>query len=237
MSKSAQTQLNKTKDIRQPSRRVLSLYGDFRDCFFDEAEAPKNKDRWRKDVFQTGSETPLHLEIGPGAGRHFAKLCLAHPKDCFLAIELKYKPLAQTLGRLKSHSAFNGKGIRHNAALLDQLFGERELNDTYIHFPDPWPKKRHKKHRLISPRFAKILWTAQKPKARLEFKTDALAYFRDSVEILQKAGYTAAKYTEDLHQGKNPKGAKKDFLDQLSQFEAIFFRQNLPIGYALLEKS
>ena len=208
MSRSAQTRLVKTKDIKRPSRYVVSLYKEFRSLFFDETEAPKNKGRWRELAFQAAAETPLHLEIGPGNGKHFARACLARPKELFLAVELRYMPLAKTLQRAQSQNSLNGKAIRYNGALLDQLFEKGELNNVYIHFPDPWPKKRHKKHRLVSPRFASALCAAQKPLSLLEFKTDAIDYFKDSVRIFEEAGYKAKELSENLYGVKEAAGGE-----------------------------
>ncbi len=237
MSRSAQRRLSKTGDIKNPGRHAAALRGAFKSGFFDETEAPQKKGRWRELAFRAKSSAPLHLEIGPGNGSHFARLCLAHPEALFLAVELRYKSLAQTLRLLKNQGSLNGKAIRYNAAMLDQLFDEGELNSAYIHFPDPWPKKRHAKHRLVSPRFAEILHKAQKPLALLEFKTDDLDYFKSAVRAFQGAGYKLRECAEDLHRGKSPESADKEFWESLSLFEAIFFRQGLPIGRALLQKA
>ena len=233
MFKSAQKQINLTKNIRQPNQYIQALYNEYKDWAFDEASAIQKKGQWRK-FFLKNHSTPLHLEIGPGNGKHFAKLCLNQPKDCFLSIELKYKALIQTIRRVRKNKCLNGKVIRYNASLIDDLFKKQELNNVYIHFPDPWLKKRkHTKHQLIQEEFCKTLHYLQKPNSFLEFKTDSGNYFHQSVMWFKKVGYQLCQCHLNLY--KNQKQIK-GFMDSLSQFEILFFQKKIPIKYALFLK-
>jgi tRNA (guanine-N7-)-methyltransferase len=74
-----------------------------------------------------------------------------------------------------------------------------EVNNTYIYFPDPWPKKRHHKNRLIQLDFLHTLFDIQKKGSFLEFKSDNLEYFDWTVERLKRSPYKIERLTNDLH--------------------------------------
>ena len=229
MSRSAQKHLNKSKNIKNPNQYIQALYKEYKNWAFDEGSAPLLKGKWRKH-FSKNEKSPLHLEIGPGNGKHFANLCLQEDGACCLAIELKYKPLIQTIRRVRKNNCSNGKALRFNASLVESLFEREELNNVYIHFPDPWLKKRKtKKHQLIKEEFCKKIYNLQRPNSFLEFKTDSEEYFHQSVDLFKKAGYKMKEYSLDFHKNK-----EKNLMNSLSQFELLFFQKKIPIKQALL---
>ena len=246
MSRSAQKQIKLTKNIKAPNLYVQALYKDYDNWAFDEISAPKFKGQWRKCFLNTNESVndnkqfnadkqALHLEIGPGNGKHFANLCLNQPKNYFLSIELKYKALIQTVRRVKKNNSGNGKVIRYNASLVDQLFEAQELNNIYIHFPDPWLKKRkQKKHQLIKESFCKTIYKLQKRNSILEFKTDSENYFRQSVQLFKKEGYKLQEQHFDLYKDQKQ---EKGFMESLSQFELLFFQKKIPIKKAVFIKA
>ena len=228
MSRSAQKQISLTKNIKHPNHYIQALYKE--EWAFDEEQAVFYKGKW-KSLFDKNLSNTLHLEIGCGNGKHFSKLCLEKPKDCFLGIEIKYKPLIQTIKRVRKNKSKNGRVIRYNARWLDKLFEPEELNNVYLHFPDPWLKKRKsKKHQLIQADFCKTLYQTQKTNSFLEFKTDSLNYFDQSVKEFKKAGYYLEKHSLDLYKQNIPSAYS------LSQFELIFVKKKLPINYSLFIK-
>lgn len=233
MSRSAQTQISLTKNIPSPNIYIRSLYREYKDWVFDEVKAPSMKGKWKTDVFQNKYQL-LHLEIGPGNGRHFARQCCQNPKEGFLAIEIKYKPLIQSIRRVRKNKSENGRLIRYNARFLTDLFEKQELNNVYIHFPDPWlKKKKQKKHQLITSDFCKNLYEIQKSKSLLELKTDSENYFHQSIPLFLDAGYQVKKQSLNLYKDKD---FKNQSMDSLSQFELLFVQKSLPVKYALFEK-
>ena len=229
MSRSAQKQISLTKNIKHPNHYIQALYKE--KWVFDEETAVSYKGKW-KSLFDKNLSDSLHLEIGCGNGKHFASLCLNNSQDRFLGIELKYKALIQTIRRVKKNSSENGRVIRYNARWIDNLFEPKELNNVYIHFPDPWLKKRtSKKHQLIHADFCRKLYQIQKSNSVLEFKTDSEDYFEQSVQEFKKAGYKLEKYSVDLYKQNLPPA------NSLSQFELIFVQKNTPISYSLFVKT
>ena len=228
MSRSANKQILTAKQIKHPNLYVKAVWTEYKDWILETPQAKTYKGKWRT-VFGTKT-APLHLEIGPGNGLHFARLCLNQPQEFFLAIELKYKPLIQSIRRVRKNNSLNARMIHTNATLIEDLFGEKELNHVYIHFPDPWLKKRKsKKHQLIQLAFCKSLYKIQKPNSFLDFKTDSLEYFEQSLKRFQKAGYKLDQCHNDYYKDKNVR------MQNLSQFERIFVQKAVPINYAVLK--
>ena len=239
MSKGAQTQLIASKTLTKTNPYVKAIYKDYADYVLDEEDCLLFKSQWRKkwhppmrdpsmrDQRNLARSIPkLHLEIGPGAGDFFVSNALENKNDLFIAIELKYKPLIQTARKIKAKECLNAKVIRYNARMLKDVFALKELDNVYIHFPDPWPKKRHHKHRLIKPEFLKELYPLQKKGSFVEVKTDHSLYFKEIKKVFENSSYKEEVCSEDLH--KTPHLVDQNFI---TAFEKIFIRKNQAIYY------
>ena len=226
MSKACQTILNKSKTLIHRSAYIQAMYGECADFVLDEQDCLQFKGHWRKQALFAPLKAKLDLEIGPGAGHFLEWVSLKHKDRYFLAIELKYKPLIQSARRIKKQNIGNAKLIRYNARLLENVFSEGELNNVYIHFPDPWPKKRHHKHRLIKASFLETLYRLQAEKSFLEIKTDHKAYFEEICEVFKLSPYKNLIYSNNLH-GENVL-KQQNFV---TSFERIFIQKSQPIYY------
>lgn len=230
MSRGAQLKVSKTKTIPNPSLYIDALYGECGAFCLDEEAAPQKKGLWRKDVFKSEIRVPLDLEIGTGNGYHFSHQALKAPERNLIGIELKYKPLIQSIRRVMKNGGTNARMVRYNAVLAHELFDSEELDNVYIHFPDPWSKLRQHKHRLIQTEFLNRIWEAQRPGSFIEFKTDSRDYFDWALEKIATSSYTIVEQSFDLHQSPY---AEKNFI---TQFERIFMNEGIQINYALLKK-
>ncbi len=214
-----------TKDIPKPNVYIQKLYGEYAKFTYDEISAEKWKGLWRKEVFNNHLGQ-LHLEIGTGTGFHIAQQAHLHPEDSFIGIELKYKPLIQSIRRARKQNSENVRLIRYNACQIENLFKKNELNNIYIHFPDPWPKRRQKKHQLITPSFIDKISFLQNKKGIVELKTDCQEYFIKSHSIFKNhLAYKEIKYSLDLHSSDLARG------QIITTFESIFIKKNQPIYF------
>ena len=220
----------RTRGIPVPNDYILALHGEFAPWCFDEEAAPRHKGTWRSSVYKVSSEAPLDLEIGTGNGLHFAHHALTNPQRCLLGLELKYKPLIQSIRRVRREGGTNARIARYNAYLIKELFTPGELNDVFIFFPDPWEKVRKHKHRLIQDEFLAQIHEAQRPGSRLIFKTDSRDYFDWALTRFERSPYRVSAHTYDLHRSEY---AASNFM---TQFERLFVRQGLAIGWACLER-
>jgi tRNA (guanine-N7-)-methyltransferase len=208
---------------------VELMYTEFKAWSFDE-NALENQGHWRQDVFKCSPETPIDLEIGTGNGTHFAQLTSQYPDRMFVGLELKYKTLVQSIRRSLRQGCQNARMARFRAEGVAQLFAPEELNNVYIHFPDPWPKKRHNKNRLIQGPFLNDLFSVMKPGSFVEFKTDDSDYFQWAVREFRSSPFEIAFFSEDLH---NSFRKDKNFV---THFESLFLKKKQPIFYCLLRK-
>lgn len=230
MSRGAQLRVSNTRTIPKPNAYIDALYGECKSYCLDEQDAPLKKGKWRADVFQAPLDQPLDLEIGTGNGYHFSHQAFKHPERLLLGLELKYKPLVQSIRRAIRNESQNARMARYNAVLAHELFNEGELNNVYIHFPDPWSKSRQHKHRLLQTEFLNRIWRAQAPGSFVEIKTDNRDYFDWMLERIAESKYTLEAHSFDLHASE---WAATNFV---TQFENIFLRDGLKINYARLRR-
>jgi len=224
LSKGAQKTLICSRDLIKKNPYVRKMYNEYAGWVFDEQEAPSLKGHWRTKAFQATLSHSLNVEIGSGAGDHFAHLAVHHIDRLYLAVEMKYKPLIQTVRKVVRNNCSNAKVIRYNGRLLNQIFGYREINNVYIHFPDPWPKKRHHKHRLIHPDFVKILHSLQQAGSFVEIKTDSSAYIQDIQQIFHLSAYQQMVFSSDWNKERGEE-------DVMTFFENIFAQKGTPVYY------
>jgi len=101
---------------------------------------------------------PLVLEIGSGMGETTAAIAAAHPEADFVAVEVHGPGVGSLLNRIEAGGLQNLRVIRHDAVeVLERMVGDGSLAAVHIFFPDPWPKKRHHKRRLLQPAFASLV--------------------------------------------------------------------------------
>ena len=104
-----------------------------------------------------GRRAPLVLEIGSGMGETTAAIAQAHPEADFIAVEVHGPGVGSLLNRIESLQLSNLRVIRHDAVdVLDKMIADASLAAIHLFFPDPWPKKRHHKRRLVQPEFAAL---------------------------------------------------------------------------------
>jgi tRNA (guanine-N7-)-methyltransferase len=105
-----------------------------------------------------GRDAPRVLEIGFGNGENLIALAAAHPERDFLGIEVHRPGVGRILLALEARALTNVRVICHDAVeVLEQQIAPQWLQEILILFPDPWPKKRHHKRRLIQRPFAELL--------------------------------------------------------------------------------
>lgn len=220
--------INLTRTLPKPNQYTLALDGEFRDYAFNEERTPLNKGQWKTKF--TNSQLPIDLEVGTGAGYFFQHQTLKHPERNLVGIEIKYKPLIQTIRRALHAGAKNAVISRFHAFDLEMMFEKGEINNVFVHFPDPWTSPKKPKNRFVQLRNLDILYDLQKPGSFLEFKTDSLVYFEWALEEIKKSRYKVEFVTFDLHQSEK---VSDNFI---TGFEKIFINQGIKINYILLRK-
>jgi tRNA (guanine-N7-)-methyltransferase len=163
---------------------------------------------------------------------HFAHYANKNLDRCLVGLELKYKPLIQSIRRAQLMGARNSAVCRYHAFNIDLLFEKNEINNIFIHFPDPWTTPRKPKNRVVNKHILNRLYEMQRAGSSIEFKTDSREYFLWALEEIKETGYKIEFQTLDLY--KN--GGKYFEANYQTTFEMIFIKQGIEINYIKLVK-
>jgi len=132
-----------------------------------------------------GRAAPRILEIGFGMGETTAAIAQEHPENDYLGIEVHTPGVGSLLKRISDLHLANLRIIQHDAVeVVQHMIAPDALDGVHLFFPDPWPKKRHHKRRLIQPAFVALLASRMKPGARVHACTDWEEYARQMLEVL-----------------------------------------------------
>jgi len=150
-----------------------------------------------------GRDAPLVLEIGSGMGETTAQIAKSRPEADFIAVEVHAPGVGSLLNRIEAEAITNLRVIRHNALdVLEHMIPDGMLAGLHVFFPDPWPKKRHHKRRLVQPEFAALAARKLAPGGILHTATDWQEYAEQMLAVL-----SAEPRLENMAEGFAPRPA------------------------------
>ena len=146
-----------------------------------------------------GRSAERTLEIGIGDGETLLALAALHPERDFLGVEVHRPGVGHCLLGIESGGLTNVRLIAHDAVeVLERQLPDRSLDEVLLYFPDPWPKKRHHKRRIVQPAFAELLASRLKPGGSFRLATDWAPYAEHMLEVLRASpSFTNASPTGD----------------------------------------
>ena len=132
-----------------------------------------------------GRSAPKILEIGFGMGETTAAIAAAHPENDYLGIEVHTPGVGSLLKLIDGRGIGNLRLIQHDAVeVLREMISPGSLDGAHIFFPDPWPKKRHHKRRLVQPDFVSLLASRIKSGGYVHLATDWQEYAEQMLAVL-----------------------------------------------------
>jgi tRNA (guanine-N7-)-methyltransferase len=131
---------------------------------------------------------PVYLEIGFGNGETLAQMAQAHPERRYLGVEVHRPGVGHLLLDLDRRGLSNVRVLRQDAVdLLTQGLPPASLAGVYLFFPDPWPKQRHHKRRILTPSFMDLLARVIGPGGTFHAATDWTPYAEQMLQVLSAA--------------------------------------------------
>ncbi len=132
-----------------------------------------------------GRQAPCILEIGCGMGETTAAVAAANPGNDYFGIEVHTPGVGSLLKQIDELNLTNVRVIQHDAVeVLRTMIAPASLAGMHIFFPDPWPKKRHHKRRLIQPAFTALAASRLQPGGYLHAATDWQEYAEQILAVL-----------------------------------------------------
>jgi tRNA (guanine-N7-)-methyltransferase len=155
------------------------------------------------------SEKKMVVEIGSGMGETTIEIAKAHPEVDFVAVEVHGPGVGSLLNAIEKNGLANLRVVRHDALeVLEHMVEDGSLAAIHLFFPDPWPKKRHHKRRLVQPAFATLAARKLAPGGVLHAATDWPDYADWMQQVFSAvleptlAGFTARPQTKFEARGK-----------------------------------
>jgi tRNA (guanine-N7-)-methyltransferase len=142
-----------------------------------------------------GNANPVELEIGFGKGTFLVEEAKARPEVNFFGIEYARWYWRYASDRLRRNGCTNVRTVRAEAVyFLTEFVPADSLAVLHVYFPDPWPKKRHHKRRLIQESFVPLMKRVLAPGGRVQIVTDHAEYFEQIQAVIGNGGFSVVDY-------------------------------------------
>lgn len=174
-------------------------------------DADEYKANW--SAFFEDSSLPLSLELGCGKGRFITKISQNRPNYNYLGVDIDNLTLAYANRKVEEIKPTNARLLKHDIANIDGFFGENEVSEIFINFPNPWPKKRQKKRRLTHPKQLVQYRLFLKEAGQIWFKTDDQDLYEASLEYFPLMGFKILDNTDNLitDEGEDPRSILTEY--------------------------
>lgn len=139
--------------------------------------------KWNEDFFK--NDNPITVELACGRGEYTVGLASLFPNRNYIGVDIKGERIWKGGTRAVAENLTNAAFLRTMILMVDNFFEENELDEIWITFPDPRPKKRDIKRRLTNSRFLNIYKRLLRPGGYVRFKTDNTGLFDYTLEELQ----------------------------------------------------
>lgn len=192
---------------------------------------PMYKGQWNNTIFN--NPNPIVLELGCGKGEYTVALAKLFPEKNFVGIDIKGARMYVGAKASLQQNLSNVRFLRTKIELIEFFFDKEEINEIWLTFPDPQPKKRWTKKRLTSSFFLNRYNNILSNNGILHLKTDSSFLHHYTLELLKQNQVEIIFYTDDLYHS--------DYQDPIltiqTYYEQQFLSQRLPITYIRWKKA
>ena len=183
--------------------------------FTDFSEKPKPKGRWHKDIFK--NDNPIILELACGKGEYTLNLARQFPVKNFIGIDIKGARIWRGAKTALQDQLDNVRFVRMYIDHLDEYFEKDEIDEIWITFPDPYPRKSKRSKRLTSPKFQNIYNSLLKKDGVIHLKTDSDFLYNYTLKTISEERCRLYENIDDVYKEKpnDPLLTIKTFYEQM----------------------
>jgi len=202
----------------------------FRNVYEPSADEVYTKDHslkgcWNSKVFI--NINPIILELGCGKGEYTVGLATRYPQKNYIGIDIKGARMWRGSKTAHEKNILNVAFIRTRVEFINSFFSEDEIEEIWITFPDPQPKRKNEFKRLTSPRFLNSYRKFLKNNGIIHLKTDSKDLYSYTLELVKSNGLEIIESTDDLYSGL----IENDILSIRTHYEKIFLEKGSRICY------
>lgn len=184
---------------------------------------------WDSDDF-FGNNNPVMLEYCSGNGAWIAARALANPHQNWVAVEKRFDRVRKIWSKIKNHQIPNliviyGEGLFTTRT----YFPGHSLAGVFVNFPDPWPKRRHQRFRIVSTEFAEEVSRTLQPEGEVTLVTDHPEYSKQMIQVFNKHPHFQSHYPEPYYSNELTGYGT-------SYFEELWRQEGLVIHYHIFNK-
>lgn len=183
------------------------------------------KGKWNKEVFKNNN--PVILELGCGKGEYTVGLAREYPGKNFIGVDIKGARLWKGARESNEEQILNSGFLRTRIEFIESFFAEDEIEEIWLTFPDPQPKKRRMKKRLSGPRFLQMYQKFLVNNGIVHLKTDSRILFDYTLELVKYNGLEILYFTNDLYNS----GLEDRILGIKTFYEKQYLSQGIAINY------
>lgn len=185
------------------------------------------KGRWRSTYFK--NDNPIVLELGCGKGEYTTGLAAGNSDNNYIGIDIKGARIWKGARKALEEEMANVAFIRTRVELINSFFGDSEIDEIWLTFPDPQLKKKRK--RLTSSRFLTVYQNFLKNNGRVHLKTDNTLLYQYTLGVALLNNLNIKIETEDLYHS----GMQNDDLQIRTFYEQQFLDMGMKISYLCFE--
>lgn len=183
----------------------------------------ENEDQYLIETLKgVRSDKPLYIEIGMGMGDFITESAAKEPDIFYVGIEREETCVARAIKKAQDLKLDNFKVMLKDAGDIEELCDENSVDLIYLHFSDPWPKKRNHKRRLTYMPFLVKYEKILKDQGTIIFKTDNESFYDDSLEYFKQSSFELVEVNRNYFKEGEP----------MTAYQAKFVADGKPIFYA-----
>ena len=181
---------------------------------------------WRERYFK--NDNPIAVELACGRGEYTTGLAELFPACNYVGIDIKGDRIWKGSTRAVEEKLCNVGFLRTHILMMENFFDPGEIDEIWLTFPDPRPRKKDIKRRLTSPRYLEIYKHLLKPQSIIHLKTDNTGLFEYSLEEIQNRNDVAdLEFTSDLYSS----ALRHECFDIKTRYEEMFANKGEKIKY------